>query len=176
MCISLANQRLLWLPWELLCSTGPVLRSTHFFLGTMGTVHSTHGVLRVLRYNRVLRVLYSTHGYYVVPETGYYRVLQAYAAAGMNRVRFRVRFRVCTPHARHLTFLRVILIKIGLERCVFKQNPVRVRVRVCIWDSNPNRLGYAYGIGLGLGLGLVGIGLCLGWCLGLGWLGLGFRW
>ena len=74
----------------------------------------------------------------------------------MNRVRFRVRLRVCTPHARYLTFLRVILIKmarafaegviisiIGLERCGFKQNPVRVRVRVCIWDSNPNRLGYA---------------------------------
>ena len=93
----------------------------------------------------------------------------------MNRVRFRVILRVCTPHARYLTFLRVILIKrarasaegviisiIGLERCGFKQNPVRVRVKVCIWDSNPNRLGYAYGIGLGLGLGLVGIGLCLG--------------
>ena len=57
---------------------------------------------------------------------------------------------------RYLTFLRVILIKmarafaegviisiIGLERCGFKQNPVRVRVRVCIWDSKPNRLGYA---------------------------------
>ena len=70
----------------------------------------------------------------------------------MNRVRFRVRLRVCTPHARYLTFLRVVLIKmarafaegviiliIGLERCRFKQNPVRVRVRVCIWDSNPNR-------------------------------------
>jgi hypothetical protein len=65
----------------------------------------------------------------------------------MNRVRFRVRLRACTPHARYLTFLRVILIKmarafaegviisiIGLERCGFKQNPVRVRVR------------YAYGI------------------------------
>ena len=74
----------------------------------------------------------------------------------MNRVRFRVRLRVCTPHAPYLTFLRVILIKmarafaegviisiIGLERCGFKQNPVRVRVRVCIWDSKPNRLGYA---------------------------------
>ncbi len=93
----------------------------------------------------------------------------------MNRVRSRVRLRVCTPHARYPTFLRVILIKmarafaegviisiIGLERCGFKQNPVRVRVRVCIWDSNPNRLGYAYGIGIGLGLGLVEIGLCLG--------------
>ncbi len=67
--------------------------------------------IRVLRYYRVLRVLYSTHGYYVVPETGYYRVLQAYAAAGMNRVKFRVRLRVCTPHARYLTFLRGILIK-----------------------------------------------------------------
>ena len=91
----------------------------------------------------------------------------------MNRVKFRVRPRVCTPHARYLTFLRGILIKrartsaegviisiIGLERFGFKQNPVRVRVKVCIWDSNPNRLGYAYGIGLGLGL--VGIGLCLG--------------
>ncbi len=46
----------------------------------------------------------------------------------------------------------VIISIIGLERCGFKQNPVKVRVRVCIWDSNPNRLGYAYGIGLGLGL------------------------
>ncbi len=56
----------------------------------------------------------------------------------------------------------VIISIIGLERCGFKQNPVRVRFKVCIWDSNPNRLGYAYGIGLELGLGLVGIGLCLG--------------
>jgi hypothetical protein len=56
----------------------------------------------------------------------------------------------------------VIISIIGLERCGFKQNPVRVRVRVRIWDNNPNRLGYAYGIGLGLGLGLVGIELCLG--------------
>ena len=70
----------------------------------------------------------------------------------MNRVRFRVRLRVCTPHARYLTFLikmarafaeGVIISIIGLERCGFKQNPVRVRVRVCIWDSKPNRLGYA---------------------------------
>jgi hypothetical protein len=82
-----------------------------------------------------------------------------------------------TPCTVSNAFLRVILIKmarvfaegviisiIGLERCGFKQNPVKVRVRVCIWDSNPNRLGHAYGIGLGLGLGLglVGIGLCLG--------------
>ena len=87
---------------------------------------------------------------------GYYRVLPAYAAEGMRMVWIRVRLRVCTPHARYLTFLRVILIKmarafaegviisiIGLERCGFKQNPVRVRVRVCIWDSKPNRLGYA---------------------------------
>ncbi len=123
---------------------------------------------------RVLWVLYSTHGYcgyygtigyygyygttngyyivpmgtmYVVPMGTMYVVPQAYAAEGMNKVRFRVRLRVCTPHARYLTFLRVILIKmarafaesviisiIGLERCEFKQNPVRVRVRVCIWD------------------------------------------
>ena len=59
----------------------------------------------------------------------------------MNRVRFRVRLRVCTPHARYLTFLRVILIKMArafaegvttskpmsLERCGLK-NPVRVRL------------------------------------------------
>jgi hypothetical protein len=32
-------------------------------------------------------------GYYVVPKTGYYRVLQAYAAEGMPRVRVRVRLR-----------------------------------------------------------------------------------
>ena len=62
----------------------------------------------------------------------------------MNRVRFRVIIlRVCTPHARYLTFLRVILIKMArafaegvttsktmsLERCGLK-NPVRVKVRV----------------------------------------------
>ena len=54
----------------------------------------------------------------------------------MNRVRFRVRLRVCTPHARYLTFLRVILIKMarafaegvtisvqmGLERCGFNKS------------------------------------------------------
>jgi hypothetical protein len=37
-----------WLPWRVLASTGPVLRSTHFFSGTMGTVYSTHGYDRVL--------------------------------------------------------------------------------------------------------------------------------
>ena len=61
----------------------------------------------------------------------------------MNRVRFRVILRVCTPHARYLTFLRVILKKMArafaegvttsktmsLERCGLK-NPVRVKVRV----------------------------------------------
>ena len=61
----------------------------------------------------------------------------------MNRVRFRVILRVCTPHARYLTFLRVILVKMArafaegvttsktmsLERCGLK-NPVRVKVRV----------------------------------------------
>ena len=74
--------------------------------GTTGTT-----VLRVLRYYK--RVLYSTHGYYVVHQTGYYSVLQAYAAEGMNNVVFRVRLRVCTPHARYLTFLRVVLIKMA---------------------------------------------------------------
>ncbi len=61
----------------------------------------------------------------------------------MNRVRFRVMLRVCTPHVRYLTFLRVILIKMAWvfaedvttsktmsrERCRLK-NPVRVKVRV----------------------------------------------
>ena len=61
----------------------------------------------------------------------------------MNRVRFRVILRFCTPHARYLTFLRVILIKMArafaegvttsktmsLERYGLK-NPVRVKVRV----------------------------------------------
>ena len=61
----------------------------------------------------------------------------------MNRVRFRVILRVCTPHARYLTFLRVILIKMArafaegvttsktmsLERCGLK-NPVRVKGRL----------------------------------------------
>jgi hypothetical protein len=54
----------------------------------------------------------------------------------MNRVRFRAILRVCTPHARYLTFLRVILIKMAraftegvttsktmsLERCGFKKS------------------------------------------------------
>ncbi len=102
------------------CAQYPwVLQATIELQGTMGSVQYPRvllqypRVLRVLRYYRVLRVLYCTHGYYVVPETGYYRVLQAYAAAGMNRVMFRVRLRVCTPHARYLTFLRVILIKMA---------------------------------------------------------------
>ena len=37
-----------WLPWRVLASTGQVLRSTHFFAGTMGTVDSTHRYYRVL--------------------------------------------------------------------------------------------------------------------------------
>ena len=39
-------------------------------------------------------------GTMVVPQTGYYRVLQAYTAEGMSRVRVRVRLGVCTPPAR----------------------------------------------------------------------------
>jgi hypothetical protein len=79
----------------------------------------------------------------VVPQTGHYRVLQAYTADGMSRVMVRVRLGVCTPHARHLSFLIAISNKMArafaegvttsktmsLERCGFK-NPVRVRVRV----------------------------------------------
>jgi hypothetical protein len=49
----------------------------------------------------------TTNGYYVVPvgtmvvpQTGYYRVLKAYTAEGMSRVRVRVRLGVCTPPAR----------------------------------------------------------------------------
>ncbi len=44
----------------------------------------------------------------VVPQTGYYRVLQAYTTEGMSRVMVRVRLGVCTPHARHLSFLIAI--------------------------------------------------------------------
>ncbi len=80
----------------------------------------------------------------VVPQTGYYRVLQAYTAEGMSRVTVRVRLGVCTSHARHLSFLIAISNKMtrafaegvttskttmSLERCGLK-NPVRVRVRV----------------------------------------------
>ena len=79
----------------------------------------------------------------VVPQTGYYRVLQAYTAEGMSRVMVRVRLGVCTPHARYLSFLIAISNKMAraftegvttsntmsLERCGLK-NPVRVRVRV----------------------------------------------
>ena len=54
---------------------------------------------------RLLTVLCSTHGYYIVPKTGYYRVLQAYAAEGMRRVRIRLKLRVCTHSAWYLTFL-----------------------------------------------------------------------
>ena len=63
----------------------------------------------------------------------------------MNRVRFRVILRVCTPHARYLTFLRVILIKMArafaegvttsktmsLERCgVYSDEHSEVLVKV----------------------------------------------
>ena len=79
----------------------------------------------------------------VVPQTGYYRVLQAYTAEGMSRVMVRVRLGVCTPHARYLSFLIAISNKMArafaecvttskimsLERCGLK-NQVRVRVRV----------------------------------------------
>ena len=79
----------------------------------------------------------------VVPQTVYYRVLQAYTAEGMSRVMVRVRLGVCTPHARYLSFLIAISNKMAwafaegvttsktmsLEICGFK-NPVRVRVRV----------------------------------------------
>jgi hypothetical protein len=79
----------------------------------------------------------------VVPQTGYYKVLQAYTAEGMSRVMARVRLGVCTPHARYLWFLIAISNKMArafaegvttskimsLERCGLK-NPVRVRVRV----------------------------------------------
>ncbi len=44
----------------------------------------------------------------VVPQAGYYRVLQAYTAEGMNRVMIRVRLGFCTPHARYLSFLIAI--------------------------------------------------------------------
>jgi hypothetical protein len=66
----------------------------------------------------------------------------------MRRVRVRLKLRVCIHPARYLTFLRGILIKrarasaegviisiIGLERCGFKQNPVRVRVIVRVTKS-----------------------------------------
>ncbi len=78
-------------------------------------MYSTNWYYKVLLSCRVLRVLYSTHwycssthgyygtigtteyyGYYVVPKTGYYRVLQAYAAEGMSRVRLKVGLRACT--------------------------------------------------------------------------------
>ncbi len=62
--------------------TGTAVVHTHGYYGYYGTIG------RVLRYYQ--RVLYSTHGYYVVPQTGYYRVLQVYAAEGMNRVRARI--------------------------------------------------------------------------------------
>ena len=79
----------------------------------------------------------------VVPQTGYYRVLQAYTAEGMSRVMVRVRLGVCSPHARYLSFLIAISNKMArafaegvttsktmsLERCGLK-NPVRVRIRV----------------------------------------------
>ena len=57
----------------------------------------------------------TTNGYYVVPvgtmvvpQTGYYRVLQACTAEGMSRVMVRVRLGVCTPHARYLSLLIAI--------------------------------------------------------------------
>ena len=74
----------------------------------------------------------------------------------MSRVMVRVGLGVCTPHARYLTFLRVILIKMArafaegvttsktmsLERCGLK-NPVRViRVRVSVKVRASNGKGY----------------------------------
>ncbi len=64
----------------------------------------THGYYGTIGYYRVLRHYGTTNGYYVVPvgtmvvpQTGYYRVLQAYTAEGMSRVMVRVRLGVCTP-------------------------------------------------------------------------------
>ena len=73
---------------------GTTVVPSHGYYGTIGY----YRVLRVLRYYK--RVLCSTHGYYIVPKTGYYRVLQAYAADDMSRIRVRVRLGVCTPPAR----------------------------------------------------------------------------
>ncbi len=50
-----------------------------------------------------------------VPQTGYYRVLQAYTAEGMSRVMVRVRLGVCTPHARYLSFLIAISNKMASQ-------------------------------------------------------------
>ena len=56
-----------------------VLQGTTGYYGYYGTTNgyygSTHGYYG------------STHGYYIVPKTGYYRVLQAYAAEGTSRLR-----------------------------------------------------------------------------------------
>ena len=64
------------------CGVLWVLYSTH---GYYGSTHGYYGTIGYYGYYK--RVLYSTHGYYVVPQAGYYRVLQAYAAERMNRVR-----------------------------------------------------------------------------------------
>ena len=48
-----------------------VLQGTTGYYGYYGTTNGYYG---------------STHGYYIVPKTGYYRVLQAYAAEGMSRL------------------------------------------------------------------------------------------
>ncbi len=68
-----------------LYSTHGYCRSTHGYYGYYGTIgyYGYYG---------------TTNGYYIVPilcstPNG---VLQAYAAEGMNRVRFRVMLRVCT--------------------------------------------------------------------------------
>jgi hypothetical protein len=113
--------------------------------------HSTHGYYGTIGYYRVLRVLWyykqvlcSTHEYYVVTQTGYYKVLQIYTTEGMSRVMVRVRIRFFAPHAWYLSFLIAISNKMArafaegvttsktmsLERCGLKKNPVRVRVRV----------------------------------------------
>ena len=91
----------LWVLWVLWYYEG-YYGSTHGYYGTIGY----YRVLRVVRYYK--RVLCSTHGYYIVPKTGYYRVLQAYAAEGMSRVRVGLKLRVCTHSAWYLTFLWVI--------------------------------------------------------------------
>jgi hypothetical protein len=95
-------------------------------MGTMGTVVLWTGTT----------VYYgTTNGYYVVPKTGYYRVLQAYAAEEMSRVSVGLGLTVCTLY----TVFNVsksssnkngegfrrgrnnFSIKIGLERCGLKE-------------------------------------------------------
>jgi hypothetical protein len=85
-------------PLKVLCRNQKLwlLYSTH---GYYGSTHGYYGTIGI-------RVRCSTHGYYIVPKTGYYRVLHAYAAEGMSSLRLiGLGLGFAYTPARYLTYL-----------------------------------------------------------------------